>query len=140
MIALDTVGLLIDFGLVVLIWMVQRVVYPSFLHYSSKNLVIWHKKYTSSFSPIVIPLMVGQLSISLYHVIASTSAYSLINFALVGLAWASTFLQFVPIHLTISKGLANEKMLIELTHKNWARTVLWTLVFLCSFVNQIMPF
>lgn len=138
MMLLDTVGLLLDFGLVVLIWMVQLVVYPSFLHYSSKNLIVWHNKYTSIFSPIVIPLMVGQLGISFYDLITSTSLYALVNLILIGLVWASTFLQFVPIHLTISKGSVNEKMLTSLVNKNWVRTVLWTLIFVFSFINHII--
>jgi hypothetical protein len=135
--SLDTIGLLIDFGLVVLIWMIQIVVYPSFLYYNSENLVRWHQKYTQNFSPIVIPLMFGQLGISLYQLIVSTRLYSLVHFIIVVLLWVSTFVQFVPIHTTIAKGKVNEKILISLVRKNWIRTALWTFLFLFSFLKEL---
>jgi len=98
------IRLLLDFGLVVLIWMIQRIVYPSFLHYSAEDLVTWHKEYTSRFSVIVIPLMFGQLSISVYQLITGTSLYTVISLVIIVLIWISTFFQFVPIHSNISKG------------------------------------
>ncbi len=129
-----SIRLLIDFGLVVLIWMIQRVVYPSFLHYNNENLVIWHKKYTSSFSPIVIPLMFGQLGISIYQVVLSINSYTVLNLIIVIVLWLSTFLQFVPIHSNISKGKITEKMLNSLVAKNWLRTILWSLLFIMNFI------
>lgn len=133
------IRLLLDFGLVVLIWMIQRIVYPSFLHYSAEDLVTWHKEYTSRFSVIVIPLMFGQLSISVYQLITGTSIYTVISLVIIVLIWISTFFQFVPIHSNISKGIVNEKMLVSLVNKNWIRTVLWTLLFLYSFFNSSIP-
>ena len=127
------IRLLLDFGLVVLIWIIQRIVYPSFLHYKTQNLIVWHNAYTSRFSTIVIPLMLGQLAISIYQVIVVTNLYTIISLVCIVLIWASTFSQFVPIHSQISKGIINEKLLISLVKKNWIRTILWTLLFLFSF-------
>ncbi len=127
------IGLLLDFGLVVLIWIIQRIVYPSFLDYNTENLVVWHRKYLSRLNPIVIPLMAGQLGVSIYQVSIAISLYTVINLAIITLIWISTFLLFVPIHSNISKGSASERMLNELVHKNWIRTALWTLLFLSSF-------
>ncbi len=67
--SLAIIRLLLDFGLVVLIWIIQRIVYPGFLHYSTENLVVWHRQYTSRFSAIVIPLMLAQLGISASKVV-----------------------------------------------------------------------
>ncbi len=39
--------LLFDFGLVVLIWIVQLVIYPGLCYYSETDLLKWHKLYTS---------------------------------------------------------------------------------------------
>ena len=50
---LNNYALLVDAGLVVLIWMVQLIIYPSFLHYDN-NLVEWHHKYTSRIALIVV--------------------------------------------------------------------------------------
>ncbi len=129
------IRLLLDFGLVVLIWIIQRIVYPSFLHYSTENLVVWHREYTSRFSAIVIPLMLAQLGISIYQVITLTNLYTLLSLAVIILIWISTFLQFVPMHSNISKGNVSEKMLMALVRKNWLRTFLWSLLFVinCSY-------
>ena len=128
------IRLLLDFGLVVLIWIIQRIVYPSFLHYSTENLVIWHKEYTSRFSAIVIPLMIGQLVISIYQAIIVTNLYTVVSLVIVILVWLSTFLQFVPIHANIAKGRVSEKMLNSLVTKNWLRTFLWSLLFVMNCI------
>jgi hypothetical protein len=130
----EIIRLLLDFGLVVLIWIIQRIVYPSFLHYSSENLIIWHKEYTSRFSVIVIPLMIGQLGISMYQAFIVTNLYTVVSLVIVIIIWLSTFLQFVPIHSNISKGQVNEKTLNSLVAKNWLRTFLWSLLFVMNFI------
>lgn len=129
------VQLLLDFGLVVLIWIIQLIVYPSFLYYRNENLVAWHREYTFRFSFIVIPLMFGQLGISIYKVITFANVYTALGLVIIILIWISTFLQFVPIHSNISKGIASEKMLNSLVTKNWLRTSLWSLLFVinCSY-------
>jgi hypothetical protein len=128
------IRLLLDFGLVVLIWIIQRIVYPSFLHYTAENLIIWHKEYTSRFSVIVIPLMIGQLGISMYQAFIVTNLYTVVSLVIVIIIWLSTFLQFVPVHSNISKGQVNEKTLNSLVAKNWLRTFLWSLLFVMNFI------
>ena len=39
---IDIARVIIDFGAVVLIWMVQLVVYPSFTYFQKKELMDWH--------------------------------------------------------------------------------------------------
>ncbi|KQC28944.1 hypothetical protein [Flagellimonas eckloniae] len=130
------IHLLLDFGLMVLIWIIQRIVYPSFIHYGTENLVGWHKEYIRKLNPIVIPLMFGQLGIYIYQVVISVTAYTIISLGIVLVIWISTFFQFVPIHSNISKGKVSEKMLRSLVKKNWIRTLLWTTLFLYSMVNH----
>ena len=126
--------LLFDFGLLVLIWIVQLIVYPSFLHYNAKNLISWHKVYTSRLSFIVMPLMLGQLGISIYQLILDINLYTVLSIIIIIVIWVSTFLQFVPIHAQISKGNTSQKMLESLVKKNWIRTFLWTALFLYSML------
>ena len=52
----------VDFGLLVLILMVQVIVYPSFLHFSKTNLIKWHQSYTPKITTIVAPLMIAQVA------------------------------------------------------------------------------
>ena len=44
---IEAIRSVVDFGAVVLIWLVQLVIYPSFLHYAESDLVNWHKIYTN---------------------------------------------------------------------------------------------
>ncbi len=59
---------LIDFGLVVLLWLVQRIIYPSFMQVAPERLVEWHAQYTQQMGYIVVPLMFGQLGLSVLAV------------------------------------------------------------------------
>ena len=132
--SIEILRLLTDFGMVVLIWIVQRIVYPSFLYYSPKELIIWHRIYTSRFTFIVFPLMVGQLAISGYQLFLEINLYTVLSSVIIGLLWLSTFLQFVPIHAEISKGNKSQNFLNSLVSKNWIRTFLWTALFLYTIL------
>ena len=126
---INIIRLLFDAGLFVLIWMVQLVVYPSFLYYEKQNLVKWHNHYSKRLAIIVIPLMFGQLIIASIQLVELSSIETIISLLMVCAVWISTFVQFVPIHNKISKNKVTEKLLKQLVNRNWLRTLLWTLIF-----------
>ena len=126
------IRLLFDFGLLVLIWMVQLVVYPGFKYMDKENLLAWHKRYSKGISSIVIPLMLGQLFLSGVLLVREISAYHLADVVLVLLVWIITFSLFVPMHRTIAMGGGDTFLLRKLVVKNWFRTVVWTLIFLLN--------
>ena len=119
-------SLLADAGLVVLIWIVQLIIYPSFLYFKKENLVLWHKKYTSRIAIIVIPLMLYQLIFSLLLVYNYFTIKSVIYTLLVIFLWMNTFTVFVPLHNKISNFSYTKTTLQQLVSKNWTRTFLWT--------------
>lgn len=131
------IRLLFDTGLCVLIWMIQLVVYPSFLYYNNENLVSWHKKYTAGLSLVVIPLMFGQLGITVYQLKQLPVLENGIHLALVLAVWIITFIQFVPIHGKIAKGNSTPTLLKKLVCSNWWRTALWTLTFFWSLYSTM---
>lgn len=126
--------LLLDFGLFVLIWMVQLIAYPSFVHFNREGLVKWHKKYTPRISFLVIPLMLGQLMAYGALLQEVKSFYSITCFVLVLLVWLVTFTVFVPRHKAISAGDFTPKSLEDMVRLNWIRTVLWSVLFLWNYV------
>lgn len=130
---LELIRLLVDFGLLVLIWMVQLLVYPSFLLFSDEGLVSWHKKYTPRISFIVVPLMLGQLMLYGALLQEEKTLYSIGSFILVLLVWLITFTVFVPRHKSIGNGVYTQKMLADLVGFNWVRTSIWTVLFLWDF-------
>lgn len=124
------IQLIIDFGLIILIWMVQLIIYPSFLHYDYKNLVVWHQKYTRRITIIVATLMFIQLGIALFNVFFHFAIPTSITLCIVVFLWVFTFTSFVPLHTKISEGKHNQKMLETLVLRNWGRTFLWTVLFI----------
>ena len=129
---LELLRLIIDFGFMVLIWAVQLVIYPSFKYYNSSNLIRWHQIYTKRVTVIVLPLMVTQLILSVFHLFEVLNWYSIVSFAIILMLWALTFLIFVPLHVSIDKGNPAEIVCINLVQKNWVRTCLWSLLFFIS--------
>lgn len=126
---LDLMRLCCDFGLVVLVWMVQLVIYPSFQYYEPQNLVTWHRRYATRLSMIVMPLMFGQLLIASLQCFRMSSTENSISLGLVIMVWIVTGIQFVPIHNKIANNDATPDLLKQLVDRNWWRTLLWTFIF-----------
>ena len=131
---IEITRLLLDFGLCILIWMVQLIVYPSFLFFSDNNLFTWHKTYTKAIALIVIPLMLGQLGIVIYQIFLIQNAYTFTSIVLVVFLWGITLLKFAPLHQQISEGNTHLQVLKKLVQMNRMRTIVWTLLFLMSAV------
>ncbi|MEM9981871.1 MAG: hypothetical protein AAF734_05200 [Bacteroidota bacterium] len=129
---LALVRLLFDAGLFVLIWMVQLVVYPSFQYYTKENLLIWHQKYTGQITFIVMPLMLGELIIATLQVFYTPSFYAISTLLMIGIIWANTFFQAIPLHKKIDQQFEAQLSVKKLIRLNWLRTFLWSLVFLMS--------
>ncbi len=135
---LETLEILFDVGLLILIWMVQLIIYPSFLYYTHENLLLWHQKYTGRIAVIVMPLMFGQLGFSIYLVYESIAIMSIAKLVLVLFVWGFTFAYFAPCHEKISKGVATKELLSQLINWNWWRTLAWTLVLIISLYQLII--
>ena len=134
---LQVLSLLFDFGLVVLIWIVQLIIYPSFKYHNQESLVKWHAKYTVRIAGVVIPLMFGQLTLYLYLIFTQPDVSIYIRSCLTISAWLTTFAIFVPLHNTINNAKNTEKTLSQLVSKNWIRTVIWTLLFIINLATLV---
>ena len=131
----STASLIVDFGLVILIWMVQLIVYPSFLYYDAKALIIWHTKYTPRITSVVAPLMLAQLGLSIYGLYQGITLSAIIYALLVTSMWLMTFRIFIPLHEKIQHGFATTEVLQKLVRINWYRTAVWTALFLISLFS-----
>ena len=126
----------VDFGLVVLIWLVQLIIYPSFRYYSPAELAVWHPKYSNLITPIVGPLMLAQVVLVGNDLWQRVSWPALLSALLVGLMWAATAFVSVPIHNAIGAGDASPATLARLVDTNWYRTVGWTIIFGLGLVEK----
>ena len=134
---LSYLRLLFDFGLLVLIWLVQLIIYPSFKYLESQKVIDWHNRYSNRISLIVIPLMIGQLIISIIQLKAQTYISYFLG-ALVLSVWLITFLFFVPLHQKISKYQINSSTFNQLITVNWWRTAIWTTIFIVALLEGIL--
>ena len=127
---------LLNFGLVVLTWMVQLIVYPGFLYYNAENLDRWHRAYTPAISIIVIPLMFGQLFATGYQLFKHPGYVSGSVFVLVLAVWVLTFARAVPLHNQIAVGSETEEAIRSLLGVHWYRTVIWSLIFILGLFSK----
>tara|TARA_R110001592_G_scaffold90923_1_gene266861 strand:- start:1805 stop:2236 length:432 start_codon:yes stop_codon:yes gene_type:complete len=131
------ISLLVDAGLVVLIWMVQLIIYPSFTFYKSENLIEWHQKYTSRIAVVVVPLMLTQLVLAIVAVFLTFNFTTIFPLLIVLFLWIFTFLSFAPLHFKISKGNTNQNLLKLLIQRNWIRTFFWSLLLVFHLIISI---
>lgn len=125
---------IVDGGLVVLIWMVQRIVYPSFLEIREDRLQIWHARYMPAIGSIVGPLMLLQVAVVLLQVMHSGRMVDLLSGFLILAIWICTAVFSVPCHRKIEQGRGDREVLERLVSTNWPRTILWSVVFCVGFV------
>ena len=137
---LQLIRLLLDFGLMVLIWIVQLVIYPGMCYYKSEDLGNWHKIYTGRIGVIVGPLMIAQLAIAILQFWFMQSVYTIVSLIVILIIWMLTFLIFVPLHNSIQPNRSCEEITNDLVRKNWWRTLLWSLLFLASLGFKISDY
>lgn len=119
-----------DTGMLVVLWMVQIVIYPSFLSLEGVKLIDWHKKYTFRVSFIIMPLMFAQLGCAIMLAILEGRLTDWLALALILICWALTFFISVPLHRKIDQGDPTQEIRQRLIATNWPRTVLWSAIFL----------
>ena len=134
---IEYLRLIIDSSLFVLILIVQIIIYPSFNYYERENLLKWHKIYTRKIALVVLPLMLGQLSISLIQVYLVVNITSITYVLLVLFLWIVTLLKFAPMHTQISKGNYTNALLNKLIYLNWMRTIAWFIILMVSILKLI---
>ncbi|MGB5982776.1 MAG: hypothetical protein WBG46_11590 [Nonlabens sp.] len=134
--------LAVDFGLMVLIWMVQLLIYPGFEFLNKDTFHDWHRKYARNMTFIVAPLMFAQVFMVVYffYFHAPQFATNVIYATLVALTWISTFLIFIPLHNKLDNEPHNVDTCCKLTQHNWIRVILWTGIVLLDIYLLYKPF
>ena len=129
--------LLISFGLVILIWLVQLIIYPNFQYIPDAELIKWHKIYTPRITVVVAPLMILQLALTIYLSFYLFSTLNLLALGLIVLNWLITFIYFVPLHVKIDQDNINQTSLRRLVQLNWYRTIIWSCVFFIMLTEYL---
>lgn len=129
MLTLHEIQTIADTGMLVVLWMAQLVIYPSFLRVEVRELLAWHKKYTFRVSFIIMPLMFTQLGSAIMFAIYEGRLIDWLALALILICWALTFFVSVPLHRKIDQGACEQDLRHRLIATNWPRTVLWSAIF-----------
>ena len=116
-----------DSGLLLLIWLVQLIIYPSFRYTEEKEFILWHTRYMSIISLIVSPLILLQIGVELVHIF--NNDYRWIRMLMILAVLTSTFSLSVPNHKRLSRYGKDPIIISRLVLTNWLRTVLWSLLF-----------
>lgn len=139
----DKLRMINDFGLVILIWLVQLIIYPSFRYCEISVRRNWHNTYTGLITVFVVPLMFGQVAIIGFQIVSDFSYSHLVSAILVAVCWVITFGFSVPQHSRIAGAQSSEssnRAVRMLVLSNWPRTILWTGVFILGILDgNLMP-
>lgn len=115
--------------LVGLIWLVQVVSYPLFLHVGRADFAAYHSAHMRLISFVVAPLMVGELLAALaWTAYPPSNVPGWVTWAALALAlstWLVTFALAVPRHDALAEAFDAERA-SSLVRVNWLRTIAWT--------------
>ena len=129
--------LMLSSALFTLIWLVQLILYPTLSLLPESILKPVHQLHMNRISLLVIPLMSCEIMLIAYRWIThlGSDAFFMIQSALIGMVWISTFLIQVPLHNRIESQLSLKSDCQKLVHTNWLRTILWSLSLLVGVVH-----
>ncbi len=123
---IDILNLLVSAIMLGVIWIIQIVHYPSFKWISKKEWTTFHSHHTLMISPIVAPVMLIELSLTIMIVYRLPNFWHTFSLFLLVIIWISTFFVQVPIHQRLGDR-KNLNLIDRLVHTNWVRTISWTI-------------
>jgi hypothetical protein len=132
-------NLALSWGLLILIWLVQVIIYPGFHRIPPDIFIDYHRWYVNRISCIVLPLMISEIGITTWWLMDAGTPGAIISTLLVVIIWSSTFLLQVPIHNRLKSG-KKEALIRRLVVTNWIRTIAWSLkslVITLSVINML---
>ena len=121
---------LASFGLVVLIWLVQLIIYPAFADIEPGRFAAWHAGYTRAVTWVVGPLMLAQAGLMAWQAVKRPGPGVFLAAGLIAVAWVATFALAVPAHERLQAAGPDPGVVRGLVRANWLRTVAWTAAFL----------
>lgn len=136
---MEWIRLSVDSGLFILVWLVQIIIYPSFLYIDPEKLNYWHRLYTGKILYFVAPLMFIQTGVIALQILSDPLLFLLDGFFL-AMIWINTFFVAIPIHNSIDQGENVDKSISELLQVNRWRSWMWTALFLLSVGRILLDF
>lgn len=116
----------LSWGLLILIWLVQIIIYPGFSRIPASDFVNYHRWYVTRISAVVLPLMMSEAIVTIgWLVFEGYSFFNLVSGFLLAVIWLSTALLQVPLHNRLQSG-KDGASIRRLILTNWIRTIAWS--------------
>lgn len=123
---LTILNMAVSWGLFILIWLVQIIIYPGFHRIPVAEFAGYHRWYAVRISAVVLPLMLCEAIIAIGCILLEGyTLYNLVSGLLIAIVWLSTFLLQVPIHKRLQSG-KDHASIRRLVLTNWIRTIAWS--------------
>jgi hypothetical protein len=117
----------ISWGLLVLIWLVQIIIYPGFSRITQARFTDYHRWYAVRIGIFVVPLMLSEvIALAAWCWSGRDPLLWSIAAAAVAVVWLSTVALQVPIHRRLQHG-KDGALIRRLVATNWIRTVAWSI-------------
>ncbi len=127
MLPFDSLNLAVSWGLMILIWLVQLIIYPGFRRIPPEDFVRYHRWYAVRISVVVLPLMLAELFFLLgWWLSGADGSSAYIATLAVATVWLSTFGLQVPLHQRLQAG-KRQDLIERLVATNWIRTAAWSI-------------
>ena len=117
----------VSWGLFILIWLVQIIIYPGFHRIPTANFVAYHRWYAFRISVVVLPLMIAEIIfLGAWWWTGAAKTFPYVATLAVAVVWLSTFKLQVPIHRRLQHG-KDRALIRRLVASNWIRTAAWSI-------------
>jgi len=124
---ISLLNLAVSWGLLILIWLVQTIIYPVFDRIPAGDFAGYHRWYVKRISAVVTPLMIGEAIISIAWLSSvNDSLLPSVSVFMVVIVWLSTLVLQVPIHNHLKSG-KDPAAIRQLVATNWIRTIAWSI-------------
>ena len=119
-------NLAVSWGLLLLIWLVQIIIYPTFERVPAAEFVEYHRWYIKRIGSIVGPMMIIEAVGLIYWLYWDRySPPGVIAAGLVFIIWLSTYTLQVPLHNRLARK-KDGAAIRQLVTSNWIRTIAWS--------------
>lgn len=128
----------VNFGMVVLAWLVHWVAYPAFYFFKTEDLGRWHGFYAGRMVMITLPLMTLQGILAIWLLFKDFQILIIIHIIAVISTWVITFAYAVPYHVKISNAEDLDNDIKRLLNVNLIRSWIWTFIFILGLVYSFL--
>jgi hypothetical protein len=128
----------INFGMVVLAWLVHWIAYPAFFFFKTEDLGKWHGFYSGRMVAITLPLMSIQGILAIWLLLKDFQILTIIYLIAVILTWVITFTYAVPYHVKISNAEDLDNDIKKLLRINLLRSWVWTFIFAFGLMYSLL--